>query len=65
MGRVQKFRDLPEWPEFRNSMRDAGVDPNVVAEIGETEGDSLDLVETTITLDEAFGSKLNKLKKTP
>jgi len=40
-----------------------GVDPNVVAEIGQTEGDSLDFVETTVALEEAFGPKLNKPKR--
>lgn len=35
-------------------MKEAGMDPNGIAEIGEIEGDSLDLVETAITLEEAF-----------
>jgi hypothetical protein len=48
MTPVQRFRDLPEWQEFRRRMKNHGVDPNVIAEIGETEGDSLDFVEMTM-----------------
>jgi hypothetical protein len=51
MGQIQTFRDLAEWQEFRKVLKEMGVDPNVIAEIGEIEGDSLDLVQTTIALE--------------
>ena len=54
MSRVHRFRDFPEYQEFRKMLKDAGEDPNVIAEIGETEGDSLDLVETIMAYEEAF-----------
>jgi len=58
MKQVRKFRDLPEWQEVRKSLKEQGFDPNVIAELGELEGDSLDLVEMTITLEEAFESRV-------
>jgi acyl carrier protein len=61
MPNIRKFRDLPDWQEVRKTLRDdVGLDPNVVAEIGEQEGDSLDLVMTTMALEEAFERKLKK-----
>jgi hypothetical protein len=59
MSAVQRFRDLPEWQEFGRRMKDHGVDPNVIAEIEEIEGDPLDFVEMTIALEEAFGWNLD------
>ena len=54
-----KFRDLTEWQELRWALKEQGLNPNVIAEIGEVEGDSLDLVETVIALEEAVGIELN------
>ena len=54
-----KFRDLTEWQELRKVLKEHGLDPNVIAEIGEVEGDSLDLVETVIAIEEAVGIELN------
>ena len=55
MTQIRKFRDMPEWPEVRKELKEElGLDPNVVAEIGEADGDSLDLVEVTIALEGRF-----------
>jgi acyl carrier protein len=51
MKQVRKFRDLAEW------QKEQGFDPNVIAELGELEGDSLDRVETIMVLEEAFESR--------
>jgi acyl carrier protein len=58
MKQVRKFRDLPGWQEARKALKEQGFDPNVIAELGELEGDSLDLVQMTIVLEEAFESRL-------
>ena len=61
MGQIRKFRDQPDWQEVRKSLKEeVGLDPQLIAEFGETEGDSLDLVEATIAIEEAFGSRLKK-----
>jgi acyl carrier protein len=60
---VSKLRNRPEWQAFRKAMNDHGVDPNLVAEIGEFEGDSLDFVEMTMALEEAFGWSLDLSRK--
>jgi acyl carrier protein len=53
-----KLRDTAEWPQIRDQLRRAGVDPNVVADLGEVEGDSLDLVEAVMAVEEAYGLEL-------
>lgn len=63
MAQIRKFRDSPEWQEIRRELKEAGMDPNVIAEIGEMEGDSLDLVETTMAFEEAFASKPKRKPK--
>jgi len=61
MTQIRKFRDMPEWPEVRKELKEElGLDPNVVAEIGEADGDSLDLVEATIALEGRFKPKRKK-----
>jgi hypothetical protein len=41
MKEIRKFRDMPDWPEMRKSLKEeAGLDPNLIAQIVETEGDS-------------------------
>jgi len=55
MSTIRKFRDLPEWQEIRIELKQKGFDPNVIAELGEIEGDSLDFVEMVMALEEAFG----------
>jgi hypothetical protein len=69
---VRKFRDLPEWQEFRRWLREEfDLDPNLIAEFGEIEGDSLDFVEVTMAVEEAFekrfkvGGKVDLDKKAP
>ena len=69
---VRKFRDLPEWQDFRRWLREEfDLDPNLIAEFGEIEGDSLDFVEVTMALEEAFekrfkvSSKVDLDKKAP
>jgi acyl carrier protein len=37
-----------------------GLDPNLIVQIVETEGDSLDLVEVAMAIEAAFGSRLKK-----
>ena len=46
--------ELSDWQEVRKALKAAGTDPNVIAPIGEAEGDSLDLVELTMAFEEAF-----------
>ena len=59
MKEIRKFRDMPDWPEVRKALKEeVGRDPNLVAEFGEIEGDSLDMVESTMAIEEAFGSRL-------
>jgi acyl carrier protein len=59
MGEIRKLRDSPEWPQIRDQLRKAGMDPNTVALLGESEGDSLDHVEIIMALEEAFNIELN------
>ncbi len=64
MGEIKKFRDLPDWEEARKNLaEELGMDEKQIAALGEVEGDSLDLVETTMALEEAFGSTLPKRRK--
>jgi acyl carrier protein len=59
MKEIREFRDMPGWPEVRKALKEeVGRDPNLVAEFGEIEGDSLDMVEATMAIEEAFGSRL-------
>ena len=58
MGTVRKLRDTPEWPQIRDQLRKAGMDPNAVAKLGEAEGDSLDHVELIMAFEEAFDFEL-------
>jgi acyl carrier protein len=55
---MDKFRNQPEWPQVRDQLRKAGLDPNRVAEIGEMEGDSLDHVELLMALEEGLGIEI-------
>jgi acyl carrier protein len=64
MGEIKKFRDLPDWEEGRKNLAVAlGMDEEQITTIGEVEGDSLDLVETSMALEEAFGLTLPKRRK--
>jgi acyl carrier protein len=64
MGEIKKFRDLPDWEEIRKHLaEELGMDEEQIAAIGEVEGDSLDLVETSMALEEAFGATLSKRRK--
>jgi acyl carrier protein len=64
MRQIKKFRDLPDWEEVRKSLaEELGMDEGEIELIGEVEGDSLDLVETAMALEEAFGSRLLKRPK--
>jgi acyl carrier protein len=63
MRQIHRFRDLPDWEEARKSLQELGLDEKAVAGVGEQEGDSLDLVETCMALEEAFGSSLSKRRK--
>jgi acyl carrier protein len=57
MKEIREFRDTPDWSEVRKALKeDVGRDPNLVAEFGEIEGDSLDMVEAAMAIEEAFGS---------
>lgn len=42
---------------------EVGLDDEMIAYIGDQEGDSLDLVETCMAVEEAFGSSLKKRVK--
>jgi acyl carrier protein len=53
----QKFKDLPDWPEIREALENAGTDPKAIAEIGEREIDSLGQLELVMALEEAVESK--------
>ena len=63
MRQIHKFRDLPDWEEARKSLQELGLDERAIADVGEQEGDSLDLVETCMVLEETFGSSLSKRHK--
>jgi acyl carrier protein len=63
MKQISKFRDLQDWEEARKSLQALGLDEEAIASVGEQEGDSLDLVEICIALQEAFASSLLKRPK--
>jgi len=64
MRQIKRFRDLPDWEEVRKSLaEELGMDEGEIEVIGEVEGDSLDLVETAMALEETFGSWLLKRPK--
>jgi acyl carrier protein len=64
MGEIKKFKDLPDWEEVRKNLaKELGMDEGQITAIGEVEGDSLDLVETSMALEEAFDSALPKRRK--
>ena len=58
MKGIRKLRRDGRWPQIRDQLRKAGVDPDAVAEFGELEGDSLDLVEALMAIEEAYGLEL-------
>jgi acyl carrier protein len=63
-GEIKKFRDLSDWEEVRKNLaEELGMDEEQIAAIGEVEGDSLDLLETSMALEEAFGLTLPKRRK--
>ena len=50
---MARFRDMPEWEEVKKDLaKKLGFDEATIARIGEREGDSLDLVEMTMSLEE-------------
>lgn len=55
---IRKLRDTAEWPQIRDQLRKAGLDPNAVAELGELEGDSLDHVEIIMSFEEAYNLEI-------
>jgi acyl carrier protein len=64
MRQIKKFRDLRNWEEVRKYLaEELGIDEGQIEAIGDAEGDSLDLVETSMALEEAFGSRLVKRPK--
>jgi len=64
MGQIAKFKDLPDWAEAKKSLaRNVGLDEQAIRFVGEQEGDSLDLVETCMALEESLGSRLRKQRK--
>jgi acyl carrier protein len=63
MRQIHRFRDLPDWEEARKSLQELGLDEKAIAAVGEREGDSLDLIETCMALEEAFGLSLSKSRK--
>jgi hypothetical protein len=63
MKQMRRFRDLPDWEEAKKSLLEVGLDEEVIVSVGEQEGDSLDLVDTCMALEEAFGSSLSKRPK--
>jgi acyl carrier protein len=60
MNQIHRFKDLPDWEEARKTLQELGLDEKAIADVGEQEGDSLDLVETCMALEEALGSSLSK-----
>jgi acyl carrier protein len=63
MRQIHRFRDLPDWGEARKSLQELGLDEKAIAAVAEREGDSLDLIETCMALEEAFGLSLSKSRK--
>jgi acyl carrier protein len=64
MGEIRKFKDLKDWEEVRRILaEELGFSESRIREIGRQEGDSLDLVETSMALEEAFGSNFPKRRK--
>jgi acyl carrier protein len=64
MKQIKKFGDLRDWEEIRmNLAEELGMDEEQIEAIGDVEGDSLDLVEASMALEEAFGSRLLKRPK--
>jgi len=64
MRETKKFRDLPDWEEAKKNLaQELGLDEEYIDAIGDVEGDSLDLVETVMALEEAFVLTLPKRRK--
>ena len=63
MKQIHRFRNLPDWEEASKSLRDLGLDEEVISGVGAQEGDSLDLVETCMALEESFSSRFRKRAK--
>jgi acyl carrier protein len=64
MKQIRNFRDLPNWEEARKILaEELRLDDETIADVGEQIGDSLDLVETCMALEEAFGSRRPKRRK--
>jgi len=47
---------LPDWEEARKSLEELDLDEKAIAAVSEQEGDSRDLVETCMALEEALPS---------
>jgi acyl carrier protein len=64
MKQIRKFRDLRDWEEIRmNLAEELAMDEEQMEAMGGVEDDSLDLVETSMALEEALGSRLLKRSK--
>jgi acyl carrier protein len=64
MGEIRKFRDLPEWDNAKKMLvGELHLDDKTIDLVGEQEGDSLDLVEVCVGLEEGLGSSLKKRRK--
>jgi acyl carrier protein len=64
MKQIKKSRDLRDWEEIKKNLaEELGMDEEQIAAVADVEGDSLDLVETPMALEEAFGSRLLKRPK--
>ncbi|MBS1839979.1 MAG: hypothetical protein JSS69_06985 [Acidobacteria bacterium] len=64
MVEIGKFRHLPEWDDARKML--AGqlhLDDKAIDLVGEQEGDSLDLVEVCVGLEEGLDSSLKNSRK--
>jgi acyl carrier protein len=64
MKQVKEFRDSRDWEKIgMNLAEQPGTDEEQAATIADLEGESLDLVETSMALEAAFGSRLLKRPK--
>ena len=60
MKEIRKLAIRRTGLRFAPLKEGVGRDPNLVAEFGEIEGDSLDMVEATMAIEKTFGSHLKK-----
>jgi acyl carrier protein len=60
MAKRKHIKDTPDWPALRKTIAEkVGKSEAEIDELAERVGDSLDLVEFVMALEEAFGTEIH------